>query len=182
MLGTCLYDPRNIGTGLLEDGIDIVTARLRLIGNAPLDEFTILVARDLTRDVELGAHGDGLALLCCISSGPSFFLPLLARPNRRRAVVFECELEHVVYVHKARQLLLVSTQFLHHEQQQQPLKNVQRKKEGEEEEDVLGKAFVVEIFLSSDMFLACPGTCPACPKILKEGGVSVLVVVTAGVV
>jgi hypothetical protein len=59
---THLYDIGNVASCLLEDGYDVVAARLCFLPNASLDEVPLVIGRYLARDEDEVADADGLSL------------------------------------------------------------------------------------------------------------------------
>lgn len=57
-----LDDARDVAAGFGEDGNDVLAAHLGLVGDATLNEVSILVGGDLAGDVDGRACNDGLAL------------------------------------------------------------------------------------------------------------------------
>jgi hypothetical protein len=62
-----LHNSRDITASFLQDSDDVLTAHLRFIRNASLDEVALFVSRDLTRHIYLGARDNGLRLRVLVS-------------------------------------------------------------------------------------------------------------------
>ena len=52
----------NAATSLLKNGLEALAGSLGLVGNAALDQVTVLVGRDLTRHKDVLTNLDSLAL------------------------------------------------------------------------------------------------------------------------